>query len=241
MGKFNKNNKKRFRYQPSARKQEGEAVQKQKKPEPPVVKKLKSAKADDRKDGCMAVASMATEHDQLVQLVEHNVALHVGRLLTDEDEQVAAVAAGALKNMLISADTYNEDVFGHMLGPANVMILLDSVCNTLDARWNQSGSEKKFLDMASEMLQFLALLLTKDQACASFLEDPKRVDFLMSSLSKPNPVPFYAAHCLLILSEENGDWQTRADSFGLLTQYLREPSPLPLRVTCAGMLLLQLC
>lgn len=35
------------------------------------------------------------------------------------DDKVAAAAAGALRNMLIGADTFEEDVFGPLLGPAS--------------------------------------------------------------------------------------------------------------------------
>lgn len=45
------------------------------------------------------------------------------------------------------------------------------------------------------LLQFLALLLSKEQAATVFAEDPARVAFLLSCLDRPAPVPFYAAHC----------------------------------------------
>ena len=212
-------------------------MQKDKKPEPPVVKKLKSEKPDVRREGICDIANMATDKEQLEQLVEHGIPLHVGRLLTDPDEKIAAAAAGALRNMLIGSDTSGGDVFGHLLGPANVMVLVDSVCNTLESRWNESGSTNKFADMASEMLQFLALLLSKEQAATNFIEDPKRVEFLLSCLARPANVPFYAAHCLLILSEENPEWQRSADSFGSLTERLSDSTPVPLRVACSGILL----
>eukprot|EP00667_Euglena_gracilis_P005226 EG_transcript_5254 len=239
MGKFSGNKKqlKKHRYQPAGKGGDAPA----KKPEPPVVGRLKSPNADQRRDGCLDVAGMATEHDQLRQLVEHNVHLHVCQLLTDPEDKVAAVAAGALKNMLITADTFSEDVFEPLLGPANVMVLLDSVCRTLETRWAAAAaaaaSSSSLVDLTAELLQFLALLLSKEQAATVFAEDPARVAFLLSCLDRPAPVPFYAAHCLLILSEENVDWQGRAEGFAALRRFLAPEAPAPLRVTCAGVLL----
>eukprot|EP00668_Euglena_longa_P014097 GGOE01018069.1.p1 GENE.GGOE01018069.1~~GGOE01018069.1.p1 ORF type:complete len:621 (+),score=237.04 GGOE01018069.1:53-1864(+) len=237
MGKFSNTRKlQKHRYHPSSR--SGEASQK--KPEPPVVGRLKSPNADQRRDGCLDVAGMATEHDQLRLLVEYNVHLHVCQLLTDPEDKVAAVAAGALKNMLITADTFAEDVFAPLLGPANVMVLIDSVCRALESRWAASAtaaSSTTLLALTAEMLQFLALLLSKEQAATVFAEDHCRVSFLLASLDRPPPVPFYAAHCLLILSEENVDWQGQSEGFAPLRRFLTAETPVPLRVTCAGVLL----
>jgi len=248
MGKFSRAHKhKAHRYNPANR--NGAAPAAKKAPPPPIVGRLKATDAEARREACLDVCGMASDPTQLAALVEHGVHVHVSQMLADPEPRVAAVAAGALRNLLVTADGGGDadgeatsapaaDVLEALVGAANVMVLVEGLCGSLEQRWaDGTAGGEAIVDLTSEMLQLLALLLSKEEAAAAFVGDPKRVEFLLGCLDRPPPIPVYAAHCLLILSEENVDWQARADSFGPLRRVLADPTPIALRVPSAGVLL----
>jgi hypothetical protein len=93
--------------------------------------------------------------------------------------------------------------------------------------------------MACELLLLLSHILTKEEASNAFGANSKYVNFLITCLTRSGDVPFYAAQCLLVLTEENGNLNCSSKS-SLMNCALKcvsnKQHTLQMRVLLAGVL-----
>ncbi|KZT08776.1 ARM repeat-containing protein [Laetiporus sulphureus 93-53] len=179
----------------------------------PIIQKMESIDAADRKWACVAVSNLIQNDPSTRRLLQgKNI---VGALITrlsDSEEEVVIEAAGALRNLCIDggfdicAEMYNKNI----LAPLKTFIpkISATLSQFLDSpKTAPENAQRLVYDFADNVITILWCLSETSNKALNAINQIPLVPFLMSFLASRDKLPVSAvtsaAQCLYVLTDEN--------------------------------------
>ncbi|KAG9314153.1 ARM repeat-containing protein [Chiua virens] len=179
----------------------------------PIIQKMESPDASERKWACVAVSNIIQDDPSTRRLLQgKNV---VGALITrlsDSEEEVWIEAAGALRNLCVDggyeicAEMYNKNI----LAPLRTFVpkISTILAQFLESPKNAPENAKKVVyEFADNVITILWCLSETSNKALSAINQINLIPFLMSFLSARDKLPIStvvsAAQSLYVLTDEN--------------------------------------
>ncbi|KAM5539986.1 hypothetical protein V8D89_006489 [Ganoderma adspersum] len=179
----------------------------------PIIQKLESVDASERKWACVAVSNLIQNDPSTRRLLQgKNI---VGALITrlsDSEEEVVVEATGSLRNLCIDggfdicAEMYNKNI----LAPFKTFVpkISTTLSQFLASPQNApEGAQRLVYEFADNVITILWCLSETSNKALNAINQMSLVPFLMSFLAAEDKLPLStvtsAAQCLYILTDEN--------------------------------------
>ncbi|KAF5352474.1 hypothetical protein D9756_005865 [Leucocoprinus leucothites] len=179
----------------------------------PILQKMESADATERKWACVAVANLIQNDPSTRRLLQgKNVVGALITRLTDSEEEVVAEAVGALRNLCIDggydicAEMYNKNILTPLktFVPKISNVLSQYLTNSKSAPEN---AQKLIYEMADNIITVLWCLSETSNKALNAINEIHLIPFLMSFLASRDNLPLgpvaSAAQCLYVLTDDN--------------------------------------
>ncbi|KAJ3569733.1 hypothetical protein NP233_g4854 [Leucocoprinus birnbaumii] len=179
----------------------------------PILQKMESADATERKWACVAVANLIQNDPSTRRLLQgKNVVGALITRLTDSEEEVVAEAVGALRNLCIDggydicAEMYNKNI----LTPLATFVPKVSTVLTQylsDPKSAPENAQNLVYELADNLITILWCLSETSNKALTAINGIHLVPFLMSFLAARDKLPLgpvvSAAQCLYVLTDDN--------------------------------------
>ncbi|TFK41883.1 armadillo-type protein [Crucibulum laeve] len=179
----------------------------------PILQKMESADAGERKWACVAVSNLIQNDPSTRRLLQgKNVVGALITRLTDSEEEVIVEAVGSLRNLCIDggydicAEMYNKNI----LTPLKTFV--PKISNTLSQYLAASAStpdnaQKIVYEFADNVITTLWCLSETSNKALNAINEIRLIPFLMSFLAAKDKLPLApvtaAAQCLYVLTDDN--------------------------------------
>ncbi|KAL9716392.1 hypothetical protein Ac2012v2_000839 [Leucoagaricus gongylophorus] len=179
----------------------------------PILQKMESADAMERKWACVAVANLIQNDSSTRRLLQgKNVIRALITRLTDSEEEVKSEAVGALRNLCIDggyeicAEMYNKNI----LTPLTTFVpRISSVLSQYlsDRKSAPQNVQKLVHELADNVITVLWCLSETSSKALNAINAIHLTPFLMSFLASRDKLPLgpvvSAAQCLYVLTDDN--------------------------------------
>ncbi|KAL0068606.1 hypothetical protein AAF712_004322 [Marasmius tenuissimus] len=179
----------------------------------PIIQKMNSADAAERKWACVAVSNLIQNDSSTRRLLQgKNVVGELITRLTDSEEEVVMEAMGSLRNLCIDggydicAEMYNKNILTPLktFVPKISQVLSQYLENPKDASEN---AKKLAYEFAENVITVFWCLSETNNKALNAINDIDLVPFLMSFLGARDKLSLTpvmaAAQCLYVLSDDN--------------------------------------
>lgn len=179
----------------------------------PIIQKMESLDASERKWACVAVSNLIQNDPSTRRLLQgKNVVGALITRLTDSEEEVVIEAAGALRNLCIDggfdicAEMYNKNIL------APLMTFIPKISGTLSQFLSSpknapENAQRVVYDFADNVITILWCLSETSNKAMNSINQIPLIPFLMSFLASRDKLPVLtvtsAAQCLYVLTDEN--------------------------------------
>ncbi|KAF8640573.1 hypothetical protein AX17_000235 [Amanita inopinata Kibby_2008] len=228
----------------------------------PIVQKMESADATERKWACVAVSNLIQNDPSTRRLLQgKNIVGALVTRLTDPEEEVVVEAAGTLRNLCIDG---GYDICAEMYNK-NILVPLQAFVPKISATLSQflespktapENVRKVVYEFADNVITTLWCLSETSNKALNAINTMHLIPFLMSFLASGDKLPIApvvsAAQCLYVLTDDNesaiADVRSDAGYISCLVSIVQpgqdEPQPkdpsdprsVMLRVLAAGIL-----
>ncbi|KAL4253634.1 Armadillo-like helical [Abortiporus biennis] len=230
----------------------------------PILQKMESPDASDRKWACVAVSNLIQNDPSTRRLLQgKNVVGALITRLTDSEEEVVVEAAGALRNLCIDG---GYDICGEMYNKGILSPLksfIPKISTTLsqyleNPKTAPENAQKLVYEFADNVITILWCLSETSNKALNAINQISLIPFLMSFLGSRDKLPIStvssAAQCLYVLTDDNyvaiNEVRTNAEYTACLLGIVQPEPSLPngkgkdtsddraaaLRVLCCGIL-----
>ncbi|KAK2461461.1 hypothetical protein APHAL10511_005924 [Amanita phalloides] len=179
----------------------------------PIIQKMKSSDATERKWACVAVSNLIQNDPSTRRLLQgKNVVGELITRLSDSEEEVIVEAAGALRNLCIDggyeicAEMYNKSV----LVPLQTFVpkISTTLSQILEShKTAPENVQKVAYEFADNVITMLWCLSETSNKALNAINAIRLVPFLMSFLDARDKLPIAsvvsAAQCLYVLTDDN--------------------------------------
>lgn len=204
----------------------------------PIMQKLSSADASERKWACVAVSNLIQNDPSTRRLLQgKNVVGSLITRLSDNEEEVVAEAAGALRNLCIDGgyDICGEMYNKNILSPLKTFIpKISAILSQYleDAKSAPENARKLVYELAENVITIIWCLSETSNKALNAINDMELVPFLMSFLGSRSKLSALtvnaAAQCLYVLTDDNPpairEVKSNASYITCLVDIVQQPS-----------------